>query len=391
MNRVFIDDCQHWLTSDFPRKDGYDMIYIDPPYDTRSSSFCYNDSRDSWDVWFQENLAIAKPLMKDDSAIFVSIDDNKVIETCLACDNVFGRKNRVAIMITHQSQRSNAKLVNITHEYVVVYAKNKDMLPKMEIPRRFGEHADIIKKMSESVSKVFSKNGIDEAQSFLTDCLMNDDIPSWMRNYRKVDSNGEIFFPQDLSVPGTPNEVNIPEIGIHLSPLPTRKWSSAKKIKQLYDDGRIEFLAGRPYEKHYLKDSKESISSILPYYSRNGTEELKRIGCAGLFDTPKPVAMIEKFILSLSNNKDSFTVLDFFAGSGTTAQAVYQANQKVLTTKFEYDLVQINEPLRKGTKPYNKAKELCIDTTVPSVLKYRIDRYLDKIKKEADYEWFLIV
>lgn len=378
MNRIFIDDCRHWLTeTDYPLEDGYDLVYIDPPYDT-GARFSYLDKRDDWVEWMTRLIESTKERMRDDGVLFISIDDNRIIELGTLCDKVFGKGNRLAIMVTHQSQRSNAKHINVVHEYVVAYAKDKKRLPALSVPRIHTQDAVVIRDLTKAVTKEFKANGQAEAQKVLRRQIAQykRDGISWLANYRCVDGNGRIFFPQDLSVPGEPNSVDIPEIGLHLDPLPTRKWSSPGKIRGLHDTGLLEFLDGRPYEKHYLDDATDSLCSLLPFYSRQGTEELKRLGCDGLFDTPKPPAMIERFVLAVAGSRKRVRVLDYFGGSGTTAQACWQAADKLGGDyDISFDLVQLDEEMREGTRPYATALRLGLPPRVPEALLHRIGAY----------------
>lgn len=378
MNRIFIDDCQHWLCeTDFPLPEGYDLVYIDPPYDT-GTKFSYLDKRDDWVEWMTTQMEATHHHMRDDGVLFVSIDDNRLIELCVLCDAVFGKGNRLAIMVTHQSQRSNAKHINVVHEYVVVYAKDKKRLPALSVPRIYTQDAEIIRSLEKAVLREFKKNGRDSAQRLLRQSIAQHkkDGITWLSNYRCVDGEGQIFFPQDLSVPGTPNAVDIPEIGLHLKPLPTRRWSSPKKLKALAQAGLLEFLDGRPYEKHYLVDARDALYSLLPFYSRQGTEELKRLGCAGLFDTPKPPMMIEMFVLAVASSRKRVRVLDYFGGSGTTAQAVWQAEGKLGEGyDLSFDLVQLDEEMQEGTRPYKRAVELGLTPRIPNALLYRLESF----------------
>lgn len=267
------------------------------------------------------------------------------------------------------------------HEYVVVYAKNKQKLPRLYVPRSLTDDAGIITALQNVVSRTFEKDGQKRAQEILQMELnkYKKQGMSWLTNYRCVDENGAVFYPQDLSVPGEPNDVRIPSIGLYLQPLPARRWSSENKFISLYEAGRLAFLNGRPYEKHFLSEAVDSISSILPFYSRQGTEDLKRLGCGGLFDTPKPVKMIELFVMAIAYSRDKVNVLDFFAGSGTTGQAVYQAQQKFGDTKqLTFDLVQLNEDMRRGTRPYKTAQKLHIKPNIAEALKFRLDTFLQQ-------------
>jgi len=378
MNRIFIDDCAHWLEeTDYPLDNGYDLVYIDPPYDT-GTKFSYLDKRVDWVPWMTGLMRQTKRHMRDDGILFISIDDNRLIELCSLCDEVFDKRNRLAIMITHQSKRSNARHINIVHEYVVAYARNKAKLPPLSVPRMLTKDASVIRSLKTEVARTFKDDGQDSAQRLLRQRISRHvgNGTTWLANYRFVDANGRIYYAQDLSVPGEPNEVDISEIGLHLNPLPTRKWSSPQKFRQLHDAGLLEFLNGRPYEKHYLDDAEDSLSSLLPFYSRQGTEELKRLGCGGLFDTPKPPAMIELFILAVASGREQTRILDFFGGSGTTAQATWQAQDKLgAGHRLSFDLVQIDEPMREGTLPYRKATELGIEPRIPNALLRRLEAF----------------
>ncbi len=140
-----------------------------------------------------------------------------------------------------------------------------------------------------------------------------------------MDEKGEIYFAKDLSTPSHPRSVAIQEINLFLEPLKSRGWSSDEKLKELHYQNRLIFKNNRPYEKYYLKESQDNCLSVLDFYSRQGTKDLEKLGLKGLFKTPKPVGLI-KYLLLCSTPKNSI-ILDFFAGSGTTAQAVIEANR----------------------------------------------------------------
>ena len=177
---------------------------------------------------------------------------------------------------------------------------------------------------------------------------------TWIRNYSQVDDNGDIFFPKDLSVPGDPSPLKIDEIGLNLPALQTRKWSSSQKFIKLHNEEKLYYKNNRPYEKHYLKDSYDHVSSILDFYSRQGTNDLAKLGLRDLFDTPKPVELIKYLIRISTHNKDNASILDFFAGSGTTGQAVMEIN--INDNKHHtFHLGQLDEKISKNTTQYNFA------------------------------------
>ena len=205
---------------------------------------------------------------------------------------------------------------------------------------------------------------------------------TWLKNYNCIDEAGHIFFGKDLSTPGTPREVHIPEIGLHLQPLKTRGWSSDEKFISLYRRGRLVYKAARPYEIHYLHESTDSAPSVLNFYSRQGSNDLNKLGLRDLFDTPKPVALI-KFLIRLAAQPGD-VVMDFYAGSGTTAQAVYEVNQED-QKNLSYVLIQREEALNPKSKAYAACRRLKLTPLVPTLMLHRIDTWLQKNGRQPDY------
>ena len=202
---------------------------------------------------------------------------------------------------------------------------------------------------------------------------------SWLRNYNYLRDDGEPFFATDLSTPGKPRTVDIPEIGLHLDPLPTRGWSSDAKFIELHNADRLIFRDGRPYAIHYLSEAEDSAPSILDFYSRQGNEDMKRLGLDGIFDTPKPVNML-KYLLRITGVKDGI-VMDFFAGSGSFCQATEEVNKEDKKS-LQCILIQLDEDIAEGTEAYERCKELGIEPNIPAVLETRLK------KVGCDYEIF---
>lgn len=366
------------------------MIYIDPPYNTQNEK-SYKDKIESeeWTIFMRKRLLISKKFMKNDGIIFISIDDNEYASLKLICDEVFDKKNFVGTFITRQSQRSNAKHINIIHEYILCFAKNKDKLHKFVMNRMLiPEDRKMINKLNLTIKKIISEEGLEKAnqkiKEIIKDYCKTYSI-SWLKNYNNVDENGNIYFAMDLSTPGKPRKVDIPEIGIKLKPLPTRGWSSDKKFISLYNENRLCFKDNRPYAKHYLYESEDNVPSILNFYSRQGTNDLKKLGLENIFDTPKPVELI-KFLIRISTNSNDI-VLDFFAGSGTLAQAVYEVNAED-NKNISYVLIQLDEPVNTKSPVYQKCRSLNIRPSVDSILKYRLESFLKKSQKEIDFKYY---
>lgn len=388
-NKVYVGDNLTIMQSDEFEvyRNSVSLVYIDPPYNT-SALRSYNDKSDSqtWYDFMHARLLCAATLMNENATIFISIDDNEYANLKRCCDNVFGIKNFIGTMITRQAQRSNAKLINTVHEYILCYAKNKKNLTGFSIKRTdVPEQKKMIDGLQNYISEVLRKSGKKAAAKALLEkirelCEEND--ITWLKNYSNIDDKGKIFFAVDLSTPGTPREVNIPEIGLHLDPLPTRGWATEARFVQLYKDRRLAFKNGRPYSIRYLDESRDAAPSVLNFYSRQGTQDLKRLGLQGLFDTPKPVDML-KFLIRITDTRDSI-VLDFFGGSGSTGQAVYEANSED-GRQNSYILIQLDEKVNRKSKSFQKCTELGIKPTIDHILEYRLRRYLELKGKTDDF------
>ncbi|MBR1825621.1 MAG: site-specific DNA-methyltransferase [Alphaproteobacteria bacterium] len=363
-----------------------DFIYIDPPYNT-NNKFSYNDSNKIWADDISERIRIAKKLLKDKGVICISIDDNELVTLLNICFNIFGKENYVGIFITHQSQRSNAKYINIIHEYVVVFAKNKNLLNNFYIKRLSSpDDKEMIKSIITKVKNAFLRDR-NTAQNILKNLLNQYAISrniTWIKNYTNIDEEGRIFFAKDLSTPGQPAPLSIDEINLYLPALKTRRWSTKEKFIYLYKQNRLCFKKGRPYEKQYLEEAVDNIPSILNFYSRQGTNDLKKLGLYGYFDTPKPVELI-KFLIRAMMHQDA-TILDFYAGSGTTAQAVYEINQED-KINHRFILIQSKEPVAPTSDVYKKLTQVgYVNPSVSDILILRLHRYLKIHNLPIDFE-----
>ncbi len=210
------------------------LIYIDPPYNTRKSK-TYQDNLELC-VWENEISTVLMSLysyLKQDGVIFISIDDNEYAQLKLLCDRIFGRNNFAGTFITRQAQRSNSRLINTVHEYIICYARDITKLPRFSIRRiKIPEQKNMI---NDIMTKVKSEmpHGIKRAESrlhgLIKDYCRRYSI-TWLKNYNCVDARGNVYFAADLSVPGMPRAVEIEKIGLHLEPLQTRGWVSDKKF-----------------------------------------------------------------------------------------------------------------------------------------------------------------
>lgn len=115
-----------------------------------------------------DRLAVSKKYLNENGVIFISIDDNEYANLKIICDKIFGKDNFVGTLITLQAQRSNAKLINTVHEYILCYAKNKSKLHRFVIKRtQLPEDRKMIKKLTAEVRKVLKSDGLEEANKYL--------------------------------------------------------------------------------------------------------------------------------------------------------------------------------------------------------------------------------
>lgn len=362
--KVFIDDNLEVLRK--MESESVDFIYTDPPYNTKHP-LSYMDNNNDWNLFIKERLELARNVMKKGAVICVSIDDNELVSLLNICQDVFGKKNYLGTFITRQSQRSCAKFINIIHEYVVVFAKNKKYtepfyIKRMEIPEDRKMIQDIISKVQGS-KKVL--------EQLIRKYATERDI-KWILNYSNIDEQGRVFSAKDLTTPGEPAFLDLSEIGINLKSLKRRRYVSKDLILDLWKKGKILNRSGRLYEKLYLTESVDNIPSLLNFWSRQGTNDLKKLGLEDIFDTPKPVALV-KYLIRAVCHKDS-VILDFFAGSGTTAQAIQEINKED-NMHHECILIQNNEKMNPKTKAYQKMVKLGYkDPKISDVLLLRLDK-----------------
>jgi adenine-specific DNA-methyltransferase len=141
---------------------------------------------------------------------------------------------------------------------------------------------------------------------------------------------------------------------------------------RLHNENRLVFRNKRPYAKKYLYEAEDNAPSILNYYSRQGTKDLKDLGMDGIFDTPKPVALLKYLLRLVIESEDR--VLDFFGGSGSFGQAVIELNNEE-QLNLEFDIIQLNESVDENTESYRICKKLGVEPTIDNILVYRLSKF----------------
>ena len=353
------------------------LIYIDPPYNTQSDAFIYRDdfsakqgevleqlgyakdnidyikniygarTHSGWLSFMYPRLLLAKDLLRDDGVIFISIDDNEHAQLKLLCDEVFGQENFVAELIWEGANKNDARQIGTVHEYVIVYAGNRDALPREWSLKKEGTEpvlaeVERLKKKHESDYDTASK----ELGAWFRAMKAT---PSFMlRRFRYVDSRGA-YKEDDPTAPGGRKfDLIHPESGDVIPLRKNRGWGfDQDEFNRLVEEKRISFITETSIMvRRYLHET-DSITPPSVYYqpARSASERLSKLMNGNVFEFPKDETVINKFIEMATDAADAeCIVLDFFAGSGTTAHAVMQQNAEDGGTR-QFILVQIPQPI----------------------------------------------
>ena len=313
-NHILIegDNLEALTTLSYTHEGKVDVIYIDPPYNTGNKDFVYNDSfvdsedsyrHSKWLSFMSKRLRIAKRLLSDRGVIFISIDDNEQANLKLLCDEVFGERNFVAQAMWHKNYASanDSKTFSSVLDYLLVYRKTDKFLRNL-LPRT-------------------------EKQNHLYKYDSNDGKGRWRPDNLSVRTYSANYdYP--ITNPNTGKEYNPPK---------GRSWMTNKeRVEDWIKETRVYFGLdgkGAPQLKRYLSEVQQGVvpTTYWSYdecgHNDEARKELKDIFGHPPFDSPKPTRLLKQIIQIASADKN-ITILDFFAGSGTTLHAVMQLNKE---------------------------------------------------------------
>jgi len=346
-------DNYHALTClNYTHKGKIDLIYIDPPYNTGKDGFKYKDKRiltnypdgtevpvdhplrhSYWLSFMAKRLEIAKSLLTETGVILISIDDNEMAQLKLLSDEIFRSKNFVANFVWRGGKRNAAKYISISHEYLLMYSKNLKLVSGNDIDWKEQKPGlDDIYKILKNLRRKH-KNDFAKITTLLKQWYKDlpDSHPSKLhKHYCNVDERG-VYFASDISRGGGggPRWKIINPISGNPVSIPSRGWAFSKKedLLSAIENNLVHFAAndGVPCFKRYLKDKETQILDTVFYKDRRASSKyFRQIMGDGVFDFPKDVDIIAKFIKALTN--ENAIVLDFFAGSGTTLHSLINVN-----------------------------------------------------------------
>lgn len=355
------------------------MIYIDPPYNT-GKDFVYKDNfkdniqnylaqtsqvdekgnrlstnsdtsgryHSDWLNMIYPRLKLARNLLKDDGVIFISIDDNEVSNLIKICDEIFGEDNFIA-NIAHKARASvsNDKIISSNHNHILLYAKSKSVIHDNR--HMFGDKPDL-EGFNQQDKRGFFK-------------------------YAPVDGPGG-------ASKGNPYYEFMGVEGYFRF--------SKEKMTDLYNEGKVVKVGNGLQQKRYKKDYESSRKTVTTWWDENmytstATQKLKKLLGGDLFDSPKPVPLIQKMIELWARNEGDI-ILDFFAGSGTTGHAVLNDERKL-----KFILVQLPEPTysinTKGNIVESEAFKAGYEV-ISDITKKRLSLCLNENKDQKGFKVF---
>ncbi|HGK6023000.1 TPA: site-specific DNA-methyltransferase [Neisseria meningitidis] len=359
------------------------MIYIDPPYNTGSDGFVYQDDRkftpaelaclanidedeaarildftdkgsnshSAWLTFMYPRLYIARELLKDDGVIFISIDDNEAAQLKLLCDEVFGEGNFIKDLIVNTSEGGgNAKYVVNGHETVLVYAKDITHFDNLKRPKDIRGKKIVINDelywiQEDAVREQFGKYG----NLHYEDIIEIKGIEFKNKIDKDIENNEYILIPKSYGK------------------------TIIGKLRKVSDD----------FSKFH---SILNIGNISKNLTKDGIRELEELFETGKgyspFETPKPLDLLKRLVLSATfKGNQTDLILDFFAGSSTTAHAVMQLNAEGQNGNRRYICVQLPEKTAEKSEARKAGYPTIFDIT-----KARIEKAAAKIRVEhPDY------
>ncbi len=402
------------------------MIYIDPPYNT-GKDFIYADNYEEdlksfltssvqvdyegnrlvqntdgngrfhtdWLNMIYPRLRIARDLLCNDGVIFISIDENEYSSLLKVCSEIFGSSNYVGSIILQTATDNNPRQINIEHEYIIVYAKNKSAQDYWQAPN---EKAKLIQEKYVELKKCYTtdiKKIQDELRKWIK---VNALLLEGVTHYDNVDEKG-VFHDGDIANtvyggykyeivhPTTGKTCKIPEKGFRFAEATMRSMIANDEIMF----GRDETTLIKP--KKRLEKCKDVLRSVIYEDGRTSTKKFEQLMARDIFQNPKSDTVIQRLMSFIV--KDGDIVLDFFSGSATTAEATMNCSVQ-LKQNVSFIMVQLPEDLDESLNIADSRAKKTIKNaldfldsinkkhTICEIGKERIRRAANRIKRNID-------
>lgn len=345
-------------------KEKIDFIYIDPPYNTGNKDFVYDDcmidredgfSHSKWLSFMEKRLNIAKKLLKENGVIFISIDDYEQAPLKMLCDDIFGEDNFIANIVwkRKRGRDNSARWFSKAHEYCLLYSKNKNLFDVNKVA-----------VSEDSNTRKAYKNPDNDPRGDYRK------LGCWARG-----TQGGVKYDFTMND------------GYYFS---ERLWLMSKEnLKKLDDENKLVRVGDKLYRKFFITEHKGQVPETIwddVSNSANASDMIKKMFNGNIiFDTAKPVEYIKRMI-QIGCQKDA-TILDFFAGSGTTGQAVIELNNEdkgnrkfILCTNNENNICEeiTYERLKKVINGYENYKG------IPCNIKYYKTAYVLRLNTDEE-------
>ena len=377
-------------------------IYIDPPYNTDRDEFIYPDkfdeeeaevlglanlsesdmdrlefsfkskkSHNGWLSFMYPRLLLARDLLSQDGVIFISIDDNEQANLKLLCDDIFGEDNFVENLKWKRKKQPSYLAAHTAKvmEYILVYAKNYKQLEKLSIETISDSTKKVVNLTNQYSERIFNKGVVVKLGE-------SGVIPKGVYTIKTTDIE---YLDDVIYVNGRTTE----KIRVK-----ARFSVSQKKIDEYIKQGLLFITVNKGLRRDVSEEEKQkrkSITDLLLDWGDNqySDNEIKELFSESYFDYTKPTKLIYNIVKSIYG--DSFIVLDFFAGSGTTGQAVMELNKEDNGNR-KFILCQLDEPIDPVKN--KSAYDFCIKNNFPPVISSitieRLNRAGEQIKEEIE-------
>ncbi|OTW36572.1 hypothetical protein CAP57_02295 [Enterobacter kobei] len=377
---------------------GFDVVYMDPPYNTGSDAFIYNDNyrfskaevdklkdaigrvekgvslddpsrHTKWINHIAPRLWAARKLLKHTGVLIISIDEHELPRLWMLLEEMYGEKNRIATLIWERSRKNDANYISEGHEYLLVWARDKSALDskmkelaknkkwerykgKWRKPKEGAE--DILTAYSDA-KKIFLDD-IPKIQKYMNDFFKNlpEDHPAKKIRYRKVDKNGVYNDDGNLNWPGGggPRYDVLHPITHKPCKVPASGWRIANPevMQALIDADKIAFKSdhnGIPRMKTYLHEMESEVAtSVIRRMGQRAVETVTNILGKNSFDNPKDHEMLAELFNLVTWRDPNAIIFDPYAGSGTTGHAVLTMNSED-NGQRKFILVENGDPSNK--------------------------------------------